>query len=260
MCGSVTFDAKEHIIMNFDRKLAGTDRRLISPKGLLIKLLNKYYRRSGLELMLTSVMHQGQIMVAFEQQINFYHLFNEIIHKQVPGEVVELGCFEGQTAVLFRKLMNKAGTSMKLMLYDNFQHTLGFSNQNIRDRLIGNFRKENLLLPEIIEGDFYETLPSKLPANIAFLHIDTGYGGDRIQHKEVILHCLKSAYDRMSNGAVCLLMDYHDPLLTLEGSDSNPGVKMACDEFFKDKPEEVFTLYGGPYSHGYFIKGFRLPS
>ncbi len=33
-----------------------------------------------------------------------------------------------------------------------------------------------------------------------------------------------------------------------------PGVKQACDEFFKDKPEKVSVLIAGCQSHGYFRK------
>ena len=33
-----------------------------------------------------------------------------------------------------------------------------------------------------------------------------------------------------------------------------PGVKQACDEFFKDKPEKVSVLISGFERHGYFRK------
>jgi O-methyltransferase len=56
----------------------------------------------------------------------------------------------------------------------------------------------------------------------------------------------------MSQGAVCLLADYHDPVKTNRGTDSNPGVKWACDEFFSGRMEKVSALYGNHYSHGFF--------
>ena len=65
---------------------------------------------------------------------------------------------------------------------------------------------------------------------------------------------LHHVYFRLSKGAVLLFMDYHDPISTFKGVPINPGVKAACDLFFKDKPEKVFTLYGNQYSHGYIIK------
>jgi O-methyltransferase len=51
-----------------------------------------------------------------------------------------------------------------------------------------------------------------------------------------------------------VLMDYHEEGITIHGANVNPGVKLACDEFFTGKPEGVYTLYGGPCSHGYFRK------
>ena len=71
---------------------------------------------------------------------------------------------------------------------------------------------------------------------------------------DIVLHLLKNIYPRLSSGAVVLFMDYHDPNLTVKGDAVNPGVKMACDVFFHDKPEVVYTLYGNQYSHGYIIK------
>ena len=36
--------------------------------------------------------------------------------------------------------------------------------------------------------------------------------------------------------------------------DELPGVKKACDEFFKNKKENVHALIAGKSSHGYFRK------
>ena len=58
----------------------------------------------------------------------------------------------------------------------------------------------------------------------------------------------------MTPHAICLIMDYRDPEKTVGGSDSFPGVKEACDRFFKEKPEKVFVLYGNQFPHGYFRK------
>jgi hypothetical protein len=67
-------------------------------------------------------------------------------------------------------------------------------------------------------------------------------------------HCLEHAYPRMKPGAVGVLMDYHDPERTVEGWDCNPGVKEACDRFFRHRPEVVQMLYGKEYSHAFFRK------
>lgn len=50
------------------------------------------------------------------------------------------------------------------------------------------------------------------------------------------------------------MMDYHDSSLGNAGYDVNPGVKLACDEFLRNKPEQMISLYGNQYSHGFFKK------
>jgi O-methyltransferase len=58
----------------------------------------------------------------------------------------------------------------------------------------------------------------------------------------------------MARNAVCVLMDYYDPEESPEGLDINPGVKLAFDIFFKDKPEKIVALFGEMYNHAYFRK------
>ena len=70
----------------------------------------------------------------------------------------------------------------------------------------------------------------------------------------LMLRALSHVYQRLSPGGILVLMDYHVPGLTVEGNDSNPGVRPAADAFFADRPERVITLYGGPCSHGYVRK------
>jgi O-methyltransferase len=111
-----------------------------------------------------------------------------------------------------------------------------------------------ITMPRIVKGNIFDTVPAQLPDQIAFGHIDLGTGGKRDELKKLVLHAIKHVYDRMPPGAVCLMMDYYVKGVTIEGYDSNPGVKDACDEFFRDKQEKVFTLPGGEFSHGYFRK------
>ena len=63
-----------------------------------------------------------------------------------------------------------------------------------------------------------------------------------------------SVYPKLSKGAVAIFMDYHIPGRTMDGMNVNPGVRMACDAFFADKPEQIEMLYGGPCSHAYIRK------
>jgi O-methyltransferase len=244
--------------MNYDRRII-FDSKEQHKLELLQKILNKILNKFKVKVQVSTLLNNGTDMVATNQRLNFFHLLNRVLQTGVQGEIVELGCFDGQIATMFQHINDQNKAGRKIFLFDNFRNDFGL-NENIKDRLIYNFTLRNLTVPEIIEGDFKDTLSQKLPAKICFAHIDCGIGKDPKKHKQIILHCLENIYPRLEPGGICVLMDYHDHERTIEGINSNPGVKPACDEFFRDKQEEVFILYGGAYSHGYFIKGFRLPS
>jgi O-methyltransferase len=56
-------------------------------------------------------------------------------------------------------------------------------SEDIQEILIANFRRSKLKLPILHKGYFHQTLPKELPDEIAFAHLDCGYGGDKIEHK-----------------------------------------------------------------------------
>lgn len=218
----------------------------------LLRLVNKGFRflKFGYQV---SPMDGSVDMNTVEQRMNYYHLLNNVISSNVSGDVVELGCFTGQCAVLFEKVLEQNKADKKLHLYDSF-HIKFKEKEDIADVLIRNFKDAGLRLPILHKGFFNETLPSQLPESICFAHIDCGFGGDKMEHKAIMIQCLEGIYPRMSKGAICVLMDYNNPEMNGPGVDINPGVKLACDDFLKDKPEEMVALYGNQYYHAYFKK------
>ncbi|RZL30653.1 MAG: hypothetical protein EOP00_36135, partial [Pedobacter sp.] len=188
-----------------------------------------------------------------EQRINYFNLLKGTIDQKIPGDVVEFGTFTGYCAMLFQKVIEQSKSEKRLHVYDSFEIQFKMSG-NIQDILIENFSKANLQLPVIHKGYFEETMPQQLPESICFAHLDCGFGGDKFQHKDVLLFCLNQVYSRLSVGAICLLMDYKDEDGVDTGLDVNPGVKLATAEFLKDKPERMVGLYGGQCYIGYFIK------
>jgi O-methyltransferase len=192
-------------------------------------------------------------MSTIEQRINYFHLLDAVISNQIPGDVVELGCFTGQCAMLFQKVIQMNECDKKLHLYDSFETKFNVKG-SIEDVLINNFQRARLVVPILHKGYFESTIPRELPDTIAFVHIDCGSGRDKLEHKKTVIHCLESVYPRMKKGAVCILMDYHDKSVDKTGHDVNPGVKLGCDEFLSNKPETVISLYGNQYSHGFFKK------
>jgi O-methyltransferase len=222
-----------------------------------VRFFNNLLAKLGYGVRLRGPMHTG-IMTNCEQRMNTYHLLSQTLAYDVPGDVVELGCHEGQTSVLMRKVMGFYVPERQLHVYDSFEG-LPDSNQKdgsipygardlkaTKDKLIENFKRYGLKVPEIHEGWFEETLPTELPDQICFAYLD----GDLYSS---ILTSLQYVYPRMPKGAICLIDDYADPSIH-KGWNALPGVKKACDEYLADKPERMTLLYAAHYSHGFFRK------
>lgn len=222
-----------------------------------IKFVNKILEKMGLWARLSPPLQTG-VMTCVEQRINMYHLVTQVLVYDVPGEIVELGCNKGQSTVLFRKIMDHYNKGKELHVYDSFE---GLPEAKPEDgdtkfrkgemavgeeALLANFKMIDAEPPIIHKGWFNDILPTGLPDKIAFAHLD----GDFYDSIRV---SLEHVYPRLSKGAVCLIDDYSDPDV-YDGWNELPGVKKACDEYLKDKLEQVSVLYAGHYAHAYFHK------
>jgi O-methyltransferase len=201
---------------------------------------------------------ESGIMTNVEQRMNMYHLVSQVLAYEVEGDFVELGCNTGASSVLITRLLQGRNSNKKLSVYDSFDGLpsakqidgifykageLKTSEGILRD----NFKKYNLPVPEIHKGWFQDTLPNELPEKISFAYLD----GDFYDSIIISLHYV---YPKLSPGAICLIDDYCDPQINPKGWNRLPGVKKACDEFLKDKPEKMEFIYSGPYSHAFFRK------
>ncbi len=219
-----------------------------------MQLINKVLNKIGSPLWLAPRFDYREDMVSMEQVVNFQHLMARVLEAHVPGDVVELGCYTGNTSAIIGTILREAESNKEFHVYDTFDHNLSREKIDILGKFVENMKREKLDLPYIHRGDLMRNLPAELPDRISFAHIDLGVGGDPDSHRECLLHCLEQVYDRMPHGAIGVLMDYHEEGVTINGADVNPGVKLACDEFFRGKAEKMYTLYGGPCSHGFFKK------
>ena len=166
--------------------------------------------------------------------------------------------------MLFQKIIEHYDKTRTLHVYDSFEGLQELKPEDgnsvfrqgqmavTQEVLLSNFAGVGLKPPIIHQGWFEDTLPTQLPEQIAFAHLDGDlYDSTRIS--------LEHVYPRLTKGAVCLIDDYSDSAV-IETLDWFPGVKKTCDEFFFDKPEQVAVLYGGYDSklgygsHGYFRK------
>ncbi|AGA80735.1 class I SAM-dependent methyltransferase [Echinicola vietnamensis] len=229
-------------------------REAVSPS---LVLTNKVLKKVGLRL--DHHFDTMRDMCSVEQRINFFHLLTRVFQDEVEGELVEVGTFTGQCALLFQKVNALFGYGKRLHVFDSFE--IKFTETvDVLSLLKENFVAAGLTCPEIHKGYFQDTLSGQLPENIAFVHIDCGCGDDPMLHKKIVLACLAEVYPRLTPGGIGVFMDYFDPEMADELSrihklhQINPGVGLAVDEFFSDKPEEVITLFGGPASHAYIRK------
>ena len=164
---------------------------------------------------------------------------NKTLSNNIEGDVVELGCFEGDTLFLMRYLLDSYKSDKKLYGYDSFigltkpcskdnydikKHT-DFSMQcgdMVADynRLLDNFNSRNLELPIIEKGWFKEI--NNYPDTISFAHFD----GDLY---DSILDSFDKVYDKMCLGGIIVIDDYDWEV--------TPGVKKATEDYLLDKKE-----------------------
>ena len=215
-----------------------------------MQLANKVLGAMNSKMQLKHPCQYGE-MTTREMRMNLFHLLSSNLIFNVPGDVCDLGCFNGQTTVLLKKIIEHYNPQVQLHAYHSFYSALG--EKDAKQAFVDSFKKYNIAMPHLHEGDFYKTIPAQLPDSICFANIDCGFGGNPDDHKNVIKHLLQHVYPRMSANAVCVLVDYaetNNPSLW----NINKGVKPACDEFFSDKPEKVQSLFGGDFFQGYFRK------
>lgn len=205
-------------------------------------------------------------MSDIDRLVNIYHLLSHVLVFDVPGDVVELGCHAGKTSVFLQMLIEHFAPDRELHLYDSFQ---GFPPRGPHDDYLEGyldcdlhegdfkategevqetFRKWKQREASIHAGWFQDTLPHELPEQIAFAYLDSDL-------YDSIMISLESVYPRLSTKAVLMIDDYCDLERNTRAWPGLPGVKKACDEFFRDKPEQMYVLAGfGDLALGYMRK------
>ncbi len=206
----------------------------------------------------TEIYDRNRAMMSFDKILNLYYLIINVLEKKIEGQFIEAGCYKGYSAILIQKMLTSFNTTKQLVVFDSFQGLPEKSNQDFLDAnkivnkkilqdnkrinkgwfssskqiLIDNFKKYKLPLPKIIEGWFEDTLMNNLPDKIAFAHLD----GDLYSSTKV---ALENIFPKMIVGGILLIDDYCDKKLS---ENPLPGVRIACDEYFKNKKSKVKAL------------------
>lgn len=160
-----------------------------------------------------------------------------VIEAEVPGDVVELGCFEGGTSIYLTRVLEAMGSRKRLHVYDSFEglpspgdedgDDPGFQEGHLysaRLMVVLHHVQAGLRLPAIHAGWFGELPASAYPEPICFAYFD----GDLYQS---IMDSFERVYPRVPPGGVICVHDYEYPRL--------PGVRRACDEYLAGRRDEV---------------------
>lgn len=162
----------------------------------------------------------------------------------LPGDFVELGCYEGDTSLLLAEILRDANVqdansgrenAKRLWIYDSFEGlpaktdadfsvageafqagVLAVSKREVKLR----FLRAGLPVPVITKGWFSDLTDNDLPPKIAFAFLD----GDLY---ESIRDSLKLVENKMVDGGMIIVHDYNNPEL--------PGVTKAVDEWLKGR-------------------------
>lgn len=139
----------------------------------------------------------------------------DLFEKTAPleGAVIELGCFQGFTTKILRKLINEHCPGKELHVFDSFQGLEGpfaGKDKNLRTTQFGEWAcsrgqflklwPTDLELPVIHEGFFRHTY-QELPDTISFALID-------FDLYEATKLALEEIYPRLSKGGVIIIDDY----------------------------------------------------
>jgi O-methyltransferase len=155
-----------------------------------------------------------------------------VLAQNIPGDIVELGCYEGTTSLFLQRLLREQNATKILHVYDSFeglppktgQDTSGAGEQfkagelnASKQRLIREFKHAGLIPPVIHKGWFSNLSASDMPEKIAFAFLDGDFYSS-------IIDSLRVVWPHMTSGAVVAIDDYQREAL--------PGVKRAVDDFF----------------------------
>lgn len=161
-----------------------------------------------------------------------------VLQQEIPGHVVELGCYAGTTSLFIRRQLDRYNQSARreFHVYDSFE---GLPEKSLQDasaagvdftagklqvgkqQFIKNFQSASLQLPVIHKGWFDSLTTADIPAGIAFAFLDGDFYGS-------ILTSLKLVWPHISRGGILLIDDYQ--------RESLPGVERAVRDFFQGKP------------------------
>jgi len=161
------------------------------------------------------------------------------LDSKLDGDIVELGCYVGETSKYIAKTIEESGYDKKYFVYDSFEGLPDLSkfeeNTGWKPRTLNtteeiftsNFEINDVPLPTITKSWFKDIKANQLPDKICFAFLD----GDFYTS---IYESLEKVYDRVVDGGYILVHDYKRPDL--------PGVEAAILEYFRINKLELHII------------------
>ena len=191
-------------------------------------------------------------MQTYKQLEKLVEGLSKVITNQIEGDVVELGCYVGESSKYLRKTLDVFNSCKRLFVYDSFEGLPDLSKweegtpwkprtlKTSEQVLIDNFKRNKLDVPDkVVKGWFSDITEEDLPQKISFAFLDGDF-------YDSIYTSLDKIYDRVSQGGYIFFHDYQRPDL--------PGVDQAIKDFLKSKNEE-YEVYAVTDQLGLLIKG-----
>lgn len=162
-----------------------------------------------------------------------------VLHKDIPGDIVELGCYKGKTSLAIQRLIQTQQSEKQLYVYDSFAGLppkVGKDNSPAGDQfmqgelsaskkdVIRLFKQSGLPMPIVKKAWFNELVSTDLPDVVAFAFLDGDF-------YESILDSLKIVWSKLAAGAIIVVDDYQN--------ESLPGAQRAVDEWLGLHPAKL---------------------
>ena len=176
-----------------------------------------------------------------QNQIKFLiSLLESVILNNIEGDVVEFGCYVGESSKYLRMVLDHYCSNKKLYVYDSFDGLPELSSyeensgwragtlKTTEEVLLENFISNGLKSPIVTKGWFKDIPESAIPKKISFAFLDGDF-------YDSIYDSLTKIYQRLSKGSVIVLHDYERPDL--------PGVKAAVDNFISSSNMNEWVVF-----------------
>ena len=166
-------------------------------------------------------------------------LLEDVLDKDIAGDIVEFGCHAGTTSLFIRRLLDNKHSSKLFYAYDSFE---GLPAKSIEDAsvsgsdfragelkvskhdLLRNFKKAGLRPPIVHKAWFSELKDKEIPETIAFAFLDSDFYSS-------IKESLNIVWPRLTENGVIVVDDYMRSHL--------PGATRAVNDFATNKQLKI---------------------